>query len=48
LTGGWLEGKLTGFGIYKFANGDVYEGNFVDGKRSGKGLMRWNNGKTKI
>ncbi|CAF0936923.1 unnamed protein product [Adineta ricciae] len=25
-TGGWVEGKRTGHGVYIFANGDRYEG----------------------
>jgi hypothetical protein len=33
-----------GKGLYVFANGDVYEGDFVDGKRTGKGKDTLHNG----
>lgn len=34
--------KFTYFkGTYDFANGDSYEGYFVDGKREGKGIYTW-------
>ena len=31
--GDWLDGKLTGQGQYKYANGDTFEGLFEGGKK---------------
>ncbi|XP_028249082.1 alsin-like isoform X3 [Parambassis ranga] len=37
--GQWKEGKIHGFGKYKYATGEVYEGCFCDGHRHGYGMM---------
>lgn len=29
--------NINGYGVYKYKNGDIYEGDFVDGKRDGLG-----------
>lgn len=35
---------MCGIGTYKFANGNVYEGNWEDGTRAGQGKMTYKNG----
>ena len=40
------EGKLNGVVRFRWDNGDVYEGSWVDGKRNGKGRMAWASGQT--
>ncbi|XP_072768125.1 alsin-like isoform X2 [Nerophis lumbriciformis] len=37
--GHWRDGKIHGFGIYRYASGDVYEGCFSDGQRHGYGML---------
>uniref|UniRef100_A0AAX7V7E8 Alsin Rho guanine nucleotide exchange factor ALS2 a n=1 Tax=Astatotilapia calliptera TaxID=8154 RepID=A0AAX7V7E8_ASTCA len=37
--GQWREGKIHGFGKYKYASGEVYEGCFCDGQRHGYGML---------
>ncbi|KAM9710020.1 alsin-like isoform 2-T2 [Menidia menidia] len=37
--GQWKEGKIHGFGKYKYASGEVYEGCFWDGQRHGYGML---------
>ncbi|KAM7380722.1 hypothetical protein PAMP_003997 [Pampus punctatissimus] len=37
--GHWKEGKIHGFGKYKYASGEVYEGCFCDGQRHGYGML---------
>ncbi|XP_056144962.1 alsin-like isoform X2 [Lampris incognitus] len=37
--GHWKEGKIHGFGTYKYASGEVYEGCFYDGQRHGYGML---------
>ena len=32
---------MHGIGKLTYANGDIYEGSFVDGKKSGSGLLRY-------
>lgn len=39
-------GQRHGLGVYKYANGDVYEGQFKDGYMHGKGLYRFSDGDT--
>ena len=38
-SGQWLNGKIDGFGIAKYSNGQIYTGNFKNGKNHGKGKM---------
>ncbi|XP_037136637.1 alsin-like isoform X2 [Syngnathus acus] len=38
--GHWRDGKIHGFGVYRYANGEVYEGCFNDGQRHGYGMLR--------
>ena len=42
--GEFLNGKLTGIGIYQWANKCTYEGEFLDGKMHGKGVYKWPDG----
>uniref|UniRef100_A0A8D3A2Y2 VPS9 domain-containing protein n=1 Tax=Scophthalmus maximus TaxID=52904 RepID=A0A8D3A2Y2_SCOMX len=37
--GHWRDGKIHGFGKYKYASGEVYEGCFCDGQRHGYGML---------
>lgn len=37
--GGFVDGKMNGFGTYTFVNGQKYVGNFKDGKYHGKGTL---------
>jgi hypothetical protein len=37
-------GEMHGYGIYKFGNGDVYEGEFKNNEMSGHGIFRYLNG----
>ncbi|XP_011609701.2 alsin-like isoform X2 [Takifugu rubripes] len=37
--GHWREGKIHGFGKYKYASGEVYEGCFSEGQRHGYGML---------
>ncbi|KAK2839612.1 hypothetical protein Q5P01_013352 [Channa striata] len=41
--GHWRDGKIHGFGKYKYSSGEVYEGCFCDGQRHGYGML--NSGK---
>ncbi|XP_063067833.1 alsin isoform X2 [Engraulis encrasicolus] len=38
--GNWKEGKMHGFGTYRYATGEVYEGCFQDNMRHGHGMLR--------
>ena len=42
--GNFTNGKLDGFGIYLWLNGDRYEGEWRDGDLNGKGIFSWSNG----
>ena len=35
---------MHGKGIYTYANGDIYEGEFKNGKKNGIGRFKWING----
>ena len=35
---------MTGIGIKKWPNGNIYTGDFVDDNRSGKGIYVWASG----
>uniref|UniRef100_S4R9T6 Alsin-like PH-like domain-containing protein n=1 Tax=Petromyzon marinus TaxID=7757 RepID=S4R9T6_PETMA len=37
--GEWREGKINGYGLYKHADGEVYEGYLVGGVRHGHGML---------
>lgn len=37
--GQWKEGKIHGFGKYKYGSGEVYEGCFCEGQRHGYGML---------
>jgi hypothetical protein len=37
-VGDWVQGKLSGKGVYTWENGARYEGEFKNGKVDGKGL----------
>lgn len=42
---GCLQGDcMNGFGVYRFQQGDRYEGTFVDGKPEGHGIVLYQNG----
>ncbi|XP_023695845.2 alsin isoform X1 [Paramormyrops kingsleyae] len=38
--GHWKEGRMHGFGVYRYATGEVYEGSFQDHMRHGHGMLR--------
>ena len=40
-----MSGEMSGKGIAIYANGDRYEGYFLNGKREGKGVMTFQDGK---
>lgn len=42
--GGWLDGKMHGYGTYRFADGMTYEGVMRDNWPSGEGTARYSNG----
>lgn len=44
FLGEWKRGKKHGFGLMKFANGDVYEGDWADGKFQDRGKYTYANG----
>jgi len=35
-----MDDKRNGKGIYKWTNGNVYEGDLMDDKRNGKGIYK--------
>uniref|UniRef100_A0A667WVS1 Alsin Rho guanine nucleotide exchange factor ALS2 n=1 Tax=Myripristis murdjan TaxID=586833 RepID=A0A667WVS1_9TELE len=37
--GQWRDGKIHGFGTFRYASGEVYEGCFHDGQRHGYGML---------
>ncbi|XP_067111205.1 alsin isoform X2 [Osmerus mordax] len=37
--GQWREGRIHGFGTYRYASGEVYEGSFHDTLRQGHGML---------
>ena len=41
--GDLVDNKMTGRGIYSWANGRMYEGDFIDGKRHGRGIFTFAN-----
>uniref|UniRef100_A0AAR2JUG6 VPS9 domain-containing protein n=1 Tax=Pygocentrus nattereri TaxID=42514 RepID=A0AAR2JUG6_PYGNA len=38
--GHWKDGKMHGFGTFRYATGEVYEGSFQDNMRHGHGMLR--------
>ena len=44
LSGTYESGLKHGFGVIKFADGNVYEGNFVGGFYEGLGMLKLANG----
>ena len=42
--GAYSDDKKNGYGVYKWASGNVYHGNYVDDERSGEGTMVWTDG----
>ena len=43
-TGEWKNGKLHGYGTFKWNNGDKYDGSWTDGKRNDSGTFIWADG----
>ena len=43
-SGHWLNNNIDGYGIYKYANGDVYAGHFAEGGRDGYGIYTYKDG----
>jgi hypothetical protein len=43
FEGYWKDSVYHGMGVYEYANGDVYEGEFANGKMSGKGVIKKSN-----
>lgn len=37
-------GKMNGLGRYTYANGQIYEGNYVNGVKEGRGKLTYPNG----
>jgi hypothetical protein len=42
--GDFTNGKMTGYGFYKWSNNNTYKGQFLDGKLHGKGIFKWSDG----
>lgn len=42
--GGWEEDKMSGYGVYKYANGATYRGEWKNNKHHGKGEYLFPNG----
>jgi hypothetical protein len=42
--GEFTNGKMTGYGFYKWSNNNTYKGQFLDGNLHGKGIFKWNDG----
>ena len=40
------DGERTGTGVFRYANGDKYTGQFVEGDKEGRGTLVWKNGNT--
>uniref|UniRef100_A0A672T026 Alsin Rho guanine nucleotide exchange factor ALS2 n=1 Tax=Sinocyclocheilus grahami TaxID=75366 RepID=A0A672T026_SINGR len=38
--GQWKDGKIYGFGTFRYASGEIYEGSFQDNMRHGHGMLR--------
>lgn len=36
-----MEGHKHGKGVYKWSNGDIYDGEFINDKRNGLGVYFW-------
>jgi len=43
--GGWMDGMMSGEGIYKWKDGSEYEGGWSRDERHGYGIQKWPNGK---
>jgi len=41
--GEWSHGVMEGYGTFRYANGDVYTGNFIKNKPHGRGLVMYKN-----
>ena len=42
--GEFKNGKMTGYGFYKWSNNNTYKGQFLDGNLHGKGVFKWQDG----
>jgi hypothetical protein len=42
--GAWLNGRMSGTGVYKWSDGCSYEGSFLDGRMHGYGKLTWPEG----
>lgn len=42
--GDWIDGKMSGRGVYHYADGSVYDGMWADGKMNGSGVFIYPNG----
>ena len=42
----YADGERTGTGVFRYANGDKYTGQFVEGDKEGRGTLVWKNGNT--
>jgi len=40
------EGKREGHGVYIFANGDLYQGQWLSDKKHGEGTFKYSNGES--
>tara|TARA_B110000285_G_C14637682_1_gene386230 strand:- start:307 stop:465 length:159 start_codon:yes stop_codon:yes gene_type:complete len=42
--GDWKNGKRSGYGSFRYTNGDIYNGLWLKNKKNGDGFMKYANG----
>ena len=40
-TGMWVDGKMNGYGVFRWARQMKYEGEYVNGHKEGQGTFHW-------
>ena len=45
LKGNWVENKISGYGIYSWEDGRVYEGYWKENNMHGQGHYSWPDGR---
>jgi len=43
--GDFVDGKMHGKGLYKWSDGNEYEGEYIYNKKEGDGIFRWKDGR---